>query len=106
MANHERKMELQTRFSYLDFNLSKMPQPLNLLNSTYLEQACYHLKIDKKRLIRVYYLMQSQICKKIFSAVFWLFMIDLQNKKDQSKKVKRRLEDLLKQKLFLLLLKL
>ncbi|CDW81955.1 UNKNOWN [Stylonychia lemnae] len=106
VAFHDKKIELQSKFSVMDFDFQQMPLPLHLINSTYLSESCMYLKIENLRLKRVYCLCQTKLVKKIFAITFWLFIILLQNKKEYNLKSKKHLEDLLKKKQFNLLLKL
>lgn len=75
VRNHEFIQEDQARFSYLDLDLTKTPLPFNLIVSTYLEQACAYLRLDRKRLVRLYFLSKTSLLKKIFSCMFWLFLM-------------------------------
>eukprot|EP00347_Sterkiella_histriomuscorum_P010156 403377389 len=73
IAQHDKKVEQQSRYSIMDFDFQKLPLPIHLINSPYLEHALSFLKIEKKRLKRLTYLSHSKLIqllkKKHFSMI-------------------------------------
>lgn len=57
--------------SKISLNQVQRPFPLLILDSDYLRQACEHLKVESRRLLRVYYVCCSRILKKVFALCFW-----------------------------------
>jgi hypothetical protein len=51
------------------------PFPIFIVKSDFMKLACQHLKIESRRLLRVFYISQTITVRKIFGACFWIFVL-------------------------------
>lgn len=65
---------MKTSLQEIDFTLMP-PFPMYIVKSDFMKQACYYLKIESRRLLRVFYISQTVTARKIFALCFWIFVI-------------------------------
>lgn len=104
LVHYEQKAKQKAYIKSLDdFDFNNMPPyPIKIVDKDYLKRACEHLKVEQNRLLRVVYVCQTTIVKRMFALCFWMFMIIVKGGKiDKSLKEKReQMEEKLKEKLF------
>jgi len=50
------------------------PFPILAYESEFMRKACEHLKLESRRLLRVFYVCASKLARKIFCLCLWLYL--------------------------------
>lgn len=75
------------------------PFPILAYESEHLKRACDHLKLESRRLLRVFYVCATKLVRKIFCLCLWLYLC-----RHQTGPRMQTMEKLLKDKLLRLTL--
>ena len=94
-----RQRSMKTSLHELDFTVMT-PFPILIVKSDFMRLACQHLKIESRRLLRVFYISQTVTVRTIFALCFWIFVIMVkgENSKQAAAVKKVQMEQLVKKK--------